>query len=611
VDRDVSLLESIVSIRSSVGALSPSSSVSTIFPHKKRAAARRTRKQSRSANASALARSQSAPSKEVLLWGHTTPAAPWLCRWPEPSQPLVNQKHAHLPRTVPEILRYGNRRGGPQGDQNMERLNKAFPLRIRIEAAENRSVTAQQMASVFEFAENKCHEWSMEPASLTTYQIQEWIIQPATKLHCTAFAEHLLEEEQPAGWFITHWWGEPIAALLQCVKTHLDTRGLSSKTPYWLCEFANCPHDPSDYILEHPKQSNVYKAMRCARCKVLLVMDAATPTSGPGTPFKRLWCGFEISLCLDRSGAVLDVATSDGRETQLITDGLTHKEKTVEQYQPGDGTRMKVKREKPMPAAIVQAALDFSLQSSRTSDSADQQAILNAIVGRKFDAQVLERHPRYDEVNRKMRKLFALIFYRTVSASEAPKSEHGRLAFLGLQRAMSAVLCQDVPCTSLSLSLAGANLQDKEVQALIKRSFPPGLSELTLDLRCTDASDQTLTEILASLPPSLTRLTLEVASCSSISDDGIKDVVCQLPESVTSLCLSAAKTKVSPLMVHQVKDLKAIPKKSLKKRSSMQPDMREVDEVTALEQLLNSRMTFELRKGIVEKLRSLGREALC
>eukprot|EP00971_Amphidinium_carterae_P341701 6480650-Amphidinium_carterae.1 len=91
---------------------------------------------------------------------------------------------------------------------------------------------------------------------------------------------------------------------------------------------------------ENPKQSNIFKAMRTARFKnwlqrrageqlvtsglaerssseqVLLVIDAATSTSGPGTPFTRLWCGYELSLCADRSNAVVDIVTSNGSGSQ-------------------------------------------------------------------------------------------------------------------------------------------------------------------------------------------------------------------------------------------------------------------------------------------------------
>jgi len=502
------------------------------------------------------------------------------------------------------------------GDANVLKLSKAFPVRTRILAPEKRSMTLEQLSCIYKYAETKCHEWELEPRALTTYHISEWMIEPATRANSTALAEHILEEEQPTGWFVSHWWGEPITLLRQSIRAHLSTRGLADKTTYWLCEFANCPHN-SDYALENPKQSNIFKAMRTARFKVLLVIDAATSTSGPGTPFTRLWCGYELSLCADRSNAVVDIVTSNGSGSQVITWGLTAKEQTVEQYRPGDGTLLKIKREKLWPMEIIKGALDFAVQLAGTTTDFDKQAILNAIVGRRASAPILERHARYEEVNRKLRKLFALMFYRMILACDLPKSEHSRLLFNALQRQMTTTICQDVPCQSLSLCFAGTNIQDKQVKAMIQASYPTGLQALSLDFRCTDVKNETLREILEVLPPTLTELSLEVSGCGQISDDGIKEIVVKFPDKLKCMKLIALSTKVSPHMMYQVKDVAAFARKTLRKRGSALRDAQdvgdgnEVDEVTALEQLLNSRMTFELRKGIVDKLHALGREALC
>eukprot|EP00971_Amphidinium_carterae_P167761 3324114-Amphidinium_carterae.1 len=49
---------------------------------------------------------------------------------------------------------------------------------------------------------------------------------------------------------------------------------------------------------------------------------------------------------------------------KVITWGLTAKEQTVEQYRPGDGTLLKIKREKLWPMEIIKALTFDSTKQS-------------------------------------------------------------------------------------------------------------------------------------------------------------------------------------------------------------------------------------------------------
>eukprot|EP00971_Amphidinium_carterae_P213970 4246305-Amphidinium_carterae.2 len=180
---------------------------------------------------------------------------------------------------------------------------------------------------------------------------------------------------------------------MRCIQLHVHTRCLTEQAAFWVGAFAIKPHSTLD-TTELIRQ--VAKAMRVAHHKVLFIVNSG------GNTLSRLWCGYELSLCLNHDTAVLDIATSDGQEAWWITHGMTQKEATVEQYRPGDGILLKVKREKTFPLLIVKEALDFTLQRCVTSQEKDRAGLFSAVTnaGQETSGSLPDPREKFDDENR-------------------------------------------------------------------------------------------------------------------------------------------------------------------------------------------------------------------
>jgi len=98
---------------------------------------------------------------------------------------------------------------------------------------------------------------------------------------------------------------QPIWEFYACVFKHCATRELSLETAYWICAYANRQHCLGGDVTVDPKQSSFFKAIELSE-GILLILDSRKETSGPATPFTRIWCDFEESLAVD---GTLDIAT--------------------------------------------------------------------------------------------------------------------------------------------------------------------------------------------------------------------------------------------------------------------------------------------------------------
>lgn len=100
-----------------------------------------------------------------------------------------------------------------------------------------------------------------DPKEVNLYDLDRFVVRPATKPYQCAMVELMAEGEQPPDYFVSHFWGHSIVATLACLEVHSSDRGLErqfgsvdacyflqndhphylgGRSPrYWICAFAN------------------------------------------------------------------------------------------------------------------------------------------------------------------------------------------------------------------------------------------------------------------------------------------------------------------------------------------------------------------------------------
>jgi hypothetical protein len=475
-----------------------------------------------------LARSGSAPSKE---------------QWSEQPRKLINQKHQLLPRTTMQIIRYGMPVNGPMGTKNAKEVSAAFPFRGYNEGCENRGVTYAQMSRLCAYAGTRMKDWKV--STLTHCSIDTWVARPVTNENNSALMEHLALKKQPPSWFISHFWGQPTADFLECVITYLNVRRVGSDTCLWVCAYAYRPHGLHNELDGAATRGRFLKAMQQARFRVLLVLDAMADSTGPGTPFARLWCAFECSMCLEQACPPLDVAAFHQGKVEIVTKDLLKHEIVMDDYFLGNGTAAKITREKTFPMSVVEAALSVNIKTAQATLPGDRHRVLNSILDRPTNSEPPEEHPKYDEINKRLRSLFALTFFHRALKEKKPPAEAARKRLERLLCTISEAIRGDEWRKSLSISVAGCLFSEDPTAEVVTRALPPNLVDLTLDLRHTGATDANLETIGARLPRGLQVFALNLSGCDLISNNGLYTLAQLLPQGITKLNLTLTGTKVT------------------------------------------------------------------
>jgi len=227
---------------------------------------------------------------------------------------------------------------------------------------------------------------------------------------------------------------------------------------------------------------------------VLLVLDAA------GTPFNRIWCCFEISMCMlekDSDGArrlKFDVVTICHKRPSLIAEGL-----------PGlDSTRH-------FPLPLLERGFELDIAKAVATRAEDKRRILNRIAGKEASeldtTEVPEEHATFDMVNLSLRNLFA---EAAMPQSYRTSRETGK--------DMCRALMVDPERKVMLLNFGYNSHVDASAAArALSMSSPAGL--LTLELRFKESkqleSASALAGPLGSLR-ALQRLVLDFAECEQL-----------------------------------------------------------------------------------------------
>ena len=127
-----------------------------------------------------------------------------------------------------------------------------------IKEAELRGITIPQLQMIMNEIHRRClvENWTgvrcdsngvtstvpITPETANLYDIIGPIIKGLTKDRKCSFVELVARGPQPPKWFVSHWWGEPVKGMLDCLKQHAFDHGLAEDHPdtvYWVCAYAN------------------------------------------------------------------------------------------------------------------------------------------------------------------------------------------------------------------------------------------------------------------------------------------------------------------------------------------------------------------------------------
>ena len=76
----------------------------------------------------------------------------------------------------------------------------------------------------------------LTPEKCNLYDIKDRIIMKRTENKKCSYVELIATGPQKPTRFLSHWWGEPVIAMIRCLEQHCIDHGLSEKTSYyWIC----------------------------------------------------------------------------------------------------------------------------------------------------------------------------------------------------------------------------------------------------------------------------------------------------------------------------------------------------------------------------------------
>ena len=300
------------------------------------------------------------------------------------------------------------------------------------------------------------------PEAVTLYTCATYVILPATVREKTSLVELVATGPQLPRWFVSHWWGEPVADFLACLTQHAKDRELSGESAcYWICAYANNQWELSDSLSDDPFQTSFNKALSMVRGTVTII-------DGGGVVYSRIWCAFEayVTITTGRPEYKWDVYTTHMRAGSRLTAGITD---GLAEADSGDIKR-KSKREKAFPLALGRESLSITLETAKASVDADRVHILNAMVGAKdLNAPPPAAHADYDWLNAVIRAKFALATLRKAIASGKAEPFLRTISSASIRR--------------VDINLEECDGFNAEIAAQLGASMPTGVESLTLRLQ--------------------------------------------------------------------------------------------------------------------------------
>jgi len=420
----------------------------------------------------------------------------------------------------------------------------------KIAATEMRGVSLNQLQKLLIFLRKRCnpegvvHGWRdlrtgdcIMYDSINLYQLNSWIVMPATDAFTCSYVELVTTdpESQKPLWFISHAWSEPVPKFVQCVSEHFRLRHLSKNTAVWVCAYANNQHELGTDLVANPEKTSFFRAMRISIGVLLILDDLATP-------FQRIWCCFEESVAVtdtQRSATMLlDIAIVHDGCAHVITDGVAPEDVANRQSWRGEEDEWRIKglRENIFPNdLVVQAITNIEIENASATQLLDKHRILNSVAKRpehELDLHPESSHPRYDEVNRVLRAIFAVAAW----PQAARKRDTDTLSSL------AATLLADDKRKSLHLSFNFMMTFDNANMVTLARALPPNLEHLAIEMQfCKDISSAGIAALADRLPSSLQHISLNLADCTQVLDEDVAVIAHALPRGLRALELNLSR----------------------------------------------------------------------
>jgi len=260
-----------------------------------------------------------------------------------------------------------------------------------------------------------------------------------------------------------------------------------------VCAYANNQWELGADISTDPKASSFFKAMQLTE-GVLLVLDPA------GTPFTRIWCCFEESMCMletDADGArrlKLDIATMLSGKPCLIAEDL-----------PG------IEASKHFPLQLLERGFAINITKGEATQAEDKRRILNCIAkkpGCELDTtEPPQRHFMFDQVNKQLHSMFAQAAMETAFR-----------AYRATGLAICSALDKDREYSKLKLNFCNSAIGDsRSTMQVVKEHTGGYLQHLALNFSwCKQLSDvSSVGQSLASLS-ALQHLALNFSGCRQL-----------------------------------------------------------------------------------------------
>ena len=298
-----------------------------------------------------------------------------------------------------------------------------------IPEVEHRAITVIQLGELVGHIKRRCSPegWknvlgnTLKYDQVTLYDATRYVIRPATYKRMCSYVELVAQDEQRPRWFVSHWWGEPVADFFACLDTHCSDRDFSRvEVPYWVCAYANNQWKLSEELSDDPAKSSFARAMHNCEGTIAIVDKNANI-------FTRVWCGFEAFSSFTKDGKedtekkqdrlqayLFDFYTvlADRNEGAMpakrkravgITDGVVKSD-----GRGALGAKQKEQREKDFPLELAERALSFKIEKAAASIENDRVRILNHICcKKKLNSPVESRHVKFDALNGTLAARFA------------------------------------------------------------------------------------------------------------------------------------------------------------------------------------------------------------
>lgn len=433
----------------------------------------------------------------------------------------------------------------PNGTENTSEIEREFRFQGFIEGEENRGTTLSQLRRIVHFSLDNCFKWREQlvkgskraptAEQLNFHYILKWLVGPGTRsrMACPecAFVEMLTDTAQSPVWYVSHGYNGKISEFLSCVESHYQTRDIgivSEHMPYWVCAFALRASE-LEFQADIGKSGFQRAIQLCRGTLLILSADEAAD------PFRRAWCSLEMSLAADRAqergeNLRLDVAICHMSNIELLTAGLTDRERKAEEQKQGTGCWAKECREKAFPIDLLCNGTYLAIEHTRTTDEAHWSQHMNFILGRDIHKSLAPAmHDNYNVTSRKLRAEFAMAAWRrALLQGPGVVEEYG----------LAALLAADVRREVLVLDFFGLEeMIDAEV-VTFARGLPPSLLKLELCfVRCGDIGNRGVEALSAALPSGLRTLLLDFSYCGQIGDPSVEALARNLPSELESLRL--------------------------------------------------------------------------